>query len=145
MANQNLTTMKLKNFIPVFCLCMLCNTITTAAHTLTFNQEEIIMNFDEEDKFIPIKDSTGSRSLTSDFLIKAYQNDDFSIDLEFLETLGEIEITISKDGIIVYSSKEDTNSTNSKRIELPEESKQGIYLLEIKGTDGGYAYGWFSY
>ena len=40
----------------------------------------------------------------------AFLNDDHSIDLEFYQSIGEIEIVISQNGDVVYSSTENIDS-----------------------------------
>mgnify|MGYP003101498001 CR=1 FL=1 len=46
-----------------------------------------------------------------DVPFSAFLNDDYSIDLEFYQSIGEIEIVISQNGDVVYSSTENNIET----------------------------------
>lgn len=71
-----------------------------------------------------------------------HPNDDSSIDLDFYQAIGEVDIAISRNGEVVYSSSENVTSFVFKEISLPH-GLSGQCLLEIKGENGAYAYGWF--
>lgn len=65
-----------------------------------------------------------------------------SLDLYFELAIGEIEITISQDGDVVYSSSEYIEYPVQKSIQLPL-GISGKFLIEIKGNNGACTYGWF--
>ena len=73
----------------------------------------------------------------------AFLNDDHSIDLEFYQSIGEIEIVISQNGDVVYSSTENIDSPILRKVQL-QKGLVGDFLLEIKGLDGAYAFGRFT-
>ena len=70
-------------------------------------------------------------------------SDDYSIDLEFYQSIGEIEIVISQNGDVVYSSTENIDSPILRKVQL-QKGLVGDFLLEIKGLDGAYAFGRFT-
>lgn len=84
----------------------------------------------------------GHRSISIAIPISAFTSENHSIELDFFEPVGEVEIIISHEGIIVYSSSMNVESPTLKSIILPELS--GSFVIEIKGTNGAYAYGNFS-
>lgn len=73
----------------------------------------------------------------------AFLNDDHSIDLEFYQSISEIEIVISQNGDVVYSSTENIDSPILRKVQL-QKGLVGDFLLEIKGLDGAYAFGRFT-
>ena len=77
------------------------------------------------------------------FLSLAFLNDDYSIDLEFYQSIGEIEIVISQNGDVVYSSTENIDFPILRKVQL-QKGLVGDFLLEIKGLDGAYAFGRFT-
>ena len=91
-----------------------------------------------------IPDGLGNnhRSIPSVIPFSAFLNDDHSIDLDFYQPIGEIEIVISQGGITVYSSFENIKSSQFKKIQLPH-SLFGNCLLEIVANNGSYIYGCF--
>lgn len=84
----------------------------------------------------------GHRSIPIAIPISAFTSENHSIELDFFEPVGEVEIIISHEGIIVYSSSMNVESPTLKSIILPELS--GSFTIEIKGSNGAYAYGNFS-
>ncbi|CDE00611.1 putative uncharacterized protein [Bacteroides uniformis CAG:3] len=78
-----------------------------------------------------------------DVPFSAFLNDDYSIDLEFYQSIGEIEIVISQNGDVVYSSTENIDSPILRKVQL-QKGLVGDFLLEIKGLDGAYAFGRFT-
>lgn len=95
---------------------------------------------------IPFKRPNGTaqehRSIPIAIPISAFTSENHSIELDFFEPVGEVEIIISHEGIIVYSSSMNVESPTLKSIILPELS--GSFVIEIKGSNGAYAYGNFS-
>lgn len=75
--------------------------------------------------------------------VYVFLNDDHSIDLEFYQSIGEIEIVISQNGDVVYSSTENIDSPILRKVQL-QKGLVGDFLLEIKGLDGAYAFGRFT-
>ncbi len=83
------------------------------------------------------------RSIPVAIPISAFTSENHSIELDFFQPVGEIEITISYDGVAVYSSSENIETPTLKSIPLPEELS-GNFMIEIKGSNGAYAYGNFN-
>lgn len=74
--------------------------------------------------------------------VSAFLNDNHSIDLEFHQSIGEVEIIISQNGTIVYSFLENIVSPILKNVQL-EQDLHGDFLLEIRGSKGTCVWGWF--
>lgn len=85
----------------------------------------------------------GHRSISVAIPISAFTSENHSLELDFFEPVGEIEIIISQDGVVVYSSSENFESPSLKSILLPQ-NVSGNFMLEIKGSNGAYAYGNFN-
>lgn len=83
------------------------------------------------------------RSIPIAIPISAFTSENHSIELDFFEPVGEVEIIISHEGTIVYSSSVNVESATLKSILLPSELS-GSFTIEIKGSNGAYAYGNFS-
>ena len=54
-----------------------------------------------------------------------------------------MEIAISQNGNVVYSSAENIDSPILRKVQL-QQGLGGDFLLEIKGADGAYAFGRFT-
>lgn len=65
-----------------------------------------------------------------------------SIVIDFVKAVGVVEITVSQNGAVIYSSSENVQSAMQRIIDLSSEVF-GNYLIEIKGENGAYAYGNF--
>ncbi|MCD8181844.1 MAG: DUF3244 domain-containing protein [Bacteroides sp.] len=89
---------------------------------------------------IPRGSQKGSRSIMPSIPIEAYVGDNM-LELDFMAPIGDIEVTISRNGRAVYSSTETISMPISKVIQLSHMS--GNFLLEIKGANGAYAYAQF--
>lgn len=85
----------------------------------------------------------GHRSIPIDVPISASLSDNHSIELDFFQPVGEVEIIISQNGTVVYSSSENVETSLVKSIQLPQNAS-GNFMLEIKGENGAYAYGLFN-
>ena len=66
----------------------------------------------------------------------------YSVELDFMEGIGVVEIAISQNGSVIYSSSENILSPLRKYLQLPF-GVSGEYCIEIKGDNGAYAYGCF--
>lgn len=64
-----------------------------------------------------------------------------SIELDFLKAVGEVEIIISQNGAVIYSSLDNIISSMRKFIQLSPEVS-GDCLIEVRGGNGAYAYGY---
>ena len=64
------------------------------------------------------------------------------VELDFMEGIGVVEIAISQNGSVIYSSSENILSPLRKYLQLPF-GVSGEYCIEIKGDNGAYAYGCF--
>lgn len=91
-----------------------------------------------------IPDGLGNnhRSIPSVIPFSAFLNDDHSIDLDFYQPIGEVEIVISQNGTIIHSFRENVISPLLRNIKL-QHGLSGDFLLEIKGGNGAYVFGWF--
>lgn len=61
-----------------------------------------------------------------------------------MEGIGVVEIAISQNGSVIYSSSENILSPLRKYLQLPF-GVSGEYCIEIKGDNGAYAYGCLNY
>lgn len=66
-----------------------------------------------------------------------------SIGLDFLKAVGEVEIIISQNGAVIYSSLENITSSMRKFIQLSS-VVSGDCFIEVKGSNGAYACGYFA-
>ena len=70
------------------------------------------------------------------------EDSNYSVELDFMEGIGVVEIAISQNGSVIYSSSENILSPLRKYLQLPF-GVSGEYCIEIKGDNGAYAYGCF--
>ena len=66
----------------------------------------------------------------------------YSLEVCFEQAIGEVDITISQNGVVVYSSSEDVQASMQKIIQL-NSGASGNFLIEIEGKNGAYACGLF--
>lgn len=135
--------MKLKHF---FCLLSLCglflmNAIAANSSTLLARME-IMFSAAGTPFTKPKGRDKEPRSIPMTIPFSAFLNDDKSIDLDFYQEIGEIEIIISQNGIVIYSSSENVTSPTVRNIQLQQELS-GSFLLEVKNDDGAYTFGNF--
>ena len=71
-----------------------------------------------------------------------FEDSNYSVELDFMEGIGVVEIAISQNGSVIYSSSENILSPLRKYLQLPF-GVSGEYCIEIKGDNGAYAYGCF--
>lgn len=140
--NINLDVMKLKFY---FCLLSLFSLLPIhsmkASLCLPDRGVEITLSVTDEPFTRPHGPEHGSRSIpTAPF--SAFIDDSHIIDIDFYEAINEIEIIISQNGEVIYSSSENIASPISKNIQLPSDLS-GNFLLEIKNSEGAYAFGNF--
>lgn len=86
-------------------------------------------------------DHRSARPLIPFFVVLDGSN--YSLELYFEQAIGEVDITVSQDGVVVYSSSEDIQSSMQKNIQL-ELGNSGNFLIEIEGKNGAYACGEFT-
>ena len=95
---------------------------------------------------VPFQKSKGSdqeqRSIIVPIPISAFLSNKQSIELEFYGAIGNVEIIISQNGVTIYSSSENIESNFFESISLSQRLS-GRCLLEIKGENGSYAFGYF--
>lgn len=134
--------MKLKHF---FCLLSLCalfsiGTMTANSNFLSARVEVGMLAGD-----VPFTKPSGieqePRSITM-APFSVFMDGNHIIDIDFYEAINEIEIIISQNGEVIYSSSENIASPISKSIQLPSDLS-GNFLLEIKNSEGAYAFGNF--
>lgn len=133
--------MKSKSILCLLCLCILASIEITKANPASENGREIML-FGHEGSDYPIGPEQEHRSIPVITSISAFFSDN-CLELNFSQPIGEVEILISQDGETIYSSSEDIVSPISKDILLPQELS-GRFLLEIKGENGTYIYGWIT-
>lgn len=131
-------------FIYLFGLLVLlfAGTLNATSKTLV-NGIEIALTVSGDPFKYPTDPSKGHRSIPIDVPISASLSDNHSIELDFFQPVGEVEIIISQDGTVVYSSSESVETSLVKSIQLPQNAS-GNFMLEIKGENGAYAYGLFN-
>lgn len=135
--------MRRKTFIYLLGIfVLLFASIQNASSKTLVNGVEIALTLTDDPFKYPTDPSKGHRSIPIDVPISAFLNDN-SIELDFFQPVGEIEIIISQDGTIVYSSSENVESSMVKSIQLPQNAS-GNFMIEIKGDNGAYAYGTFN-
>ena len=66
----------------------------------------------------------------------------YSLEVCFEQAIGEADITISQNGVVVYSSSEDIQASMQKTVQL-NSGASGNFLIEIEGKNGVYACGQF--
>ena len=66
----------------------------------------------------------------------------YSLEVCFEQAIGEADITISQNGVVVYSSSEDIQASMQKTVQL-NSGASGNFLIEIEGKNGAYACGQF--
>ena len=84
------------------------------------------------------------RSIPMSIPFSAFLSDNHSIQLDFYQSIiGDVDIVISQNGMVVYTSTENISSPVLKEIQLSQDLS-GEFLLEIKGSNGAYAFGMFN-
>lgn len=94
---------------------------------------------------IPFETNTNGddhRSITPDIPIFVSLFESNLIEVEFITPVGDVEITILKDGVPVYQSSENITTFTLKKIQLTS-ALRGVCKIEIRGSNGAYAYGSF--
>lgn len=136
--------MKAKSVFFLLNLCCLLFIGTLTANSKVLATEFGIRLYGND---IPFQRPTGTehehRSIPIAIPISAFTSENHSIELDFFEPVGEVEIIISHEGTIVYSSSMNVESATLKSILLPSELS-GSFVIEFKGSNGAYAYGNFS-
>lgn len=135
--------MKLKQCLYLLIFCSLLPLHAISANTgILLDRMEINMFANDEPFTMPNGREKEPRSIPMAIPFSAFLNDDKSVDIDFYQEIGEIEIIISYCGIVIYSSSENITSPFVKNIQLPQELS-GSFLLEVKNDDGAYAFGNF--
>lgn len=65
-----------------------------------------------------------------------------TLDLYFEQAIGEVDVTISQNDVVLYFSSEYIQTSVLKNIQL-ELHVSGSFLIEIEGKNGAYACGQF--
>lgn len=65
-----------------------------------------------------------------------------SLEVYFEQAIGEVDITISQDGAVVYFSSENIQDSMEKTVQL-NFGASGNFLIEIEGRNGAYVCGHF--
>ena len=98
----------MKSFFILLSLYYFLVVNVVSADSVTFpSRVEIVM---DEDFDLPGGPGNAHRSIPPVTPFLAFLNDDHSIDLEFYQSIGEVEIAISQNGNVVYSSAENIDS-----------------------------------
>lgn len=136
--------MKTKFVFYLLSLCYLLFFCTSVANSKVLATETGIRLYGNDTSFErPHGPEIGHRSIPVAIPISAFTSENHSLELDFFEPVGEIEIIISQDGVVVYSSSENIESPILKSILLPQ-NVSGDFMLEIKGSNEAYAYGNFN-
>lgn len=131
----------MKLFIILLSLCCFwMANVVSANNVVSPLRVEIALTGDFD---IPHGSGNGHRSISPTIPFSAFLNDNHSIDLDFYQPIGEVEIVISQNGIVVYSFTENVESPLLRNVPLRQDLS-GDFLLEIKGSDGAYAFGQFT-
>lgn len=131
----------MKLFIILLSLCCFwMANVVSANNVVSPLRVEIALTGDFD---IPHGSGNGHRSISPAIPFSAFLNDNHSIDLDFYQPIGEVEIVISQNGIVVYSFTENVESPILRNVPLRQDLS-GDFLLEIKGSDGAYAFGQFT-
>ncbi len=88
-------------------------------------------------------DGNDHRSITPDVPILVTLFDGNRVEIDFISAVGEVEISISQNGALVYSSSENISIPVLKNIRLAD-GLTGSFYIEIRGSNGAYAYGAFN-
>lgn len=130
----------------VFCLvnwlCLLSIGVVRADSNDSIAGMEIMLSNNGIPFQKPKDSGQEQRSIPMPIPISAFLSNQQSIELEFYEPIGDIKISISQDGTIIYSLSESIETSNLKMIQLPQ-GLSGRFLLEIKGENGAYVFGCF--
>lgn len=134
--------MKLKHF---FCLLSLCALFSIGTMTANSNFLSVRVEVGMLAGDVPFTKPSGieqePRSIPM-VPFSVFMDGNHIIDIDFYEAINEIEIIISQNGEVIYSSSENIASPISKSIQLPSDLS-GNFLLEIKNSEGAYAFGNF--
>ena len=130
----------------VFCLvswfCLLSIGVIRAGSDDFTSGTKIMLSYND----VPFQKPKGSdqeqRSIFVPILISAFLSNKQSIELEFYQAIGNIEIIISQNEMTIYSSSENIESNLFESISLSKRLS-GRCLLEVKGDNGAYAFGYF--
>lgn len=130
----------------VFCLvswfCLLSIGVIRADSDDFTSGTKIMLSCNDMPFQKPKSSGQEQRSIFVPILISAFLSNKQSIGLEFYEPIGNIEIITSQDGMIIYSSSENIESNLFESISLSKRLS-GRCLLEIKGENVAYAFGYF--
>ena len=134
--------MKLKRFLCLLSLCGLLSITAIAADSGLVERVEIKLSVTDEPFTMPNGREKEPRSIPMLVPFSAFLSESHAIEFDFYEAIGEIEIVISQNGDVIYSSFENIASPILKNIQLPQ-GFSGVFLLEIRNGEGGYAFGNF--
>lgn len=123
--------------------CLLFASVSNANSKVLANRVEVTLFGNDSPFEFPKGPQQEHRSIPIAVPISAFTSENHSIELDFFQPVGEVEITISHEGTIVYFSSMNVESPTLKSILLPNELS-GSFMIEIKGSNGAYAYGNFS-
>ena len=113
-----------------------------AADSSLVERVEIKLSVTDEPFTMPNGREKEPRSIPMLVPFSAFLSESHAIEFDFYEAIGEIEIVISQNGDVIYSSFENIASPILKNIQLPQ-GFSGVFLLEIRNGEGGYAFGNF--
>ena len=132
--------MKLKRFLCLLSLCGLLSITAIATDSGPVERVEIKLFVTDDPFTMPNGREKEPRSIPMLVPFSAFLSESHSIELDFYEAIGEIEIIISQNGDVIYSSSENVVSPILKNIQLPQGSSG---VLEIRNGEGAYAFGNF--
>lgn len=135
--------MKLKLFFFLLSLCGLVSISTITANPNFLSARVEVGMFAAGD--VPFTKPSGIEQEPRSIPMAPFSvflTDSHAIEVDFYQAIEEIEIIISQNGEVVYSSSENIVSPISKSIQLPL-NLSGNFLLEIKNSEGAYSFGNF--
>ena len=97
--------MKLKRFLCLLSLCGLLSITAIAADSGLVERVEIKLSVTDEPFTMPNGREKEPRSIPMLVPFSAFLSESHSIELDFYEAIGEIEIIISQNGCIAYIEK----------------------------------------
>lgn len=131
--------MKLKKFLCLLSLCGLLSITAIAADSSLVERVEIKLSVTDEPFTMPNGREKEPRSIPMLVPFSAFLSESHAIEFDFYEAIGEIEIVISQNGDVIYSSFENIASPILKNIQLPQ-GFSGVFLLEIRNGEGGVCF-----
>ena len=108
--------MKLKRFLCLLSLCGLLSITAIATDSGPVERVEIKLFVTDEPFTMPNGREKEPRSIPMLVPFSAFLSESHSIELDFYEAIGEIEIIISQNGDVIYSSSSKLNNIDNQTL-----------------------------